>query len=143
MYMRLDEYVGAQELEGFFRALADRTRLRVVNLLLHGELCGCDIQYVLQASQPNVSRHLTYLKNAGLVLDRRDGYRVFYRLAQPGKRIRKQLFSFLRSAFAYDAALRRDAQKLKKSVEHGSCTVSEWRPFAGLVQIRTAASSRT
>ncbi|HXJ87560.1 MAG TPA: ArsR family transcriptional regulator [Candidatus Binatia bacterium] len=38
-------------------ALADVTRLRVLNLLLHGELCGCDIRYVLEMSQPNVSRH--------------------------------------------------------------------------------------
>ena len=63
-------------LEIFFKGLADVSRLRILSLLLHGELCGCDIQYVLDASQSNVSRHLTYLKNSGLVLDRRSGYRV-------------------------------------------------------------------
>ena len=57
--------------------MGDSNRLRIVNLLLHGELCVCDIQYVLENSQPNVSRHLAYLKKSKMVLDRRDGYRVF------------------------------------------------------------------
>ena len=70
-----------KELEQYFKALDDTNRLRILNLLLHGELCVCDIQYVLRATQPNVSRHLSYLKNSGLVLDRRGGYRIFYRLA--------------------------------------------------------------
>ncbi|PYV62345.1 MAG: transcriptional regulator, partial [Acidobacteria bacterium] len=47
------------DLERLFKGLADKSRLRIINLLMHGELCGCDIQYVLRASQPNVSRHLT------------------------------------------------------------------------------------
>ena len=66
-----------KELEQYFKALADANRLRILNLLLHGELCVCDIQFVLEAAQPTVSRHLAYLKNSGLVLDRRDGLRVF------------------------------------------------------------------
>jgi hypothetical protein len=61
-----------KELEQYFKALGDANRLRILNLLLHGELCVCDIQFVLAASQPNVSRHLAYLKNSGLVIDRRD-----------------------------------------------------------------------
>ena len=68
------------EVETVFKALGDSNRLRIVNLLLHGELCVCDIQYVLENSQPNISRHLAYLKRSKMVLDRRDGYRVFYRL---------------------------------------------------------------
>ena len=74
-----------RELEQVFKGLADQTRLRILNLLLHGELCVCDIQYVLESSQPNVSRHLTYLKNSGLVVDRREGARMYYRLAQPNE----------------------------------------------------------
>ena len=62
-----------KELEQYFKALGDNNRLRIINLLLHGELCVCDIQFVLENSQPNVSRHLSYLKNSGMVLDRRDG----------------------------------------------------------------------
>ena len=66
-----------EQLEQLFKGLADRSRLRILNLLLHAELCVCNIQYVLGSSQPNVSRHLTYLKNSGLVLDRREGARTF------------------------------------------------------------------
>ena len=69
----------------YFKGLADQTRLRMINLLLQGELCGCDVQLVLGLSQSNVSRHLTYLRRAGLVADRREGYRVFYRLVGPGE----------------------------------------------------------
>jgi ArsR family transcriptional regulator len=126
------------ELYRCFKGLADPNRLRIINLLLHGELCGCDIQYVLNSSQPNVSRHLTYLKNAGLVQDRRDGFRIFYSLVEPQKAARRQLFEFLRSAFSDDEALRHDVERLKQAIKGGSCTVSEWRPYAALTRLRTA-----
>ncbi len=60
-------------LETYFKGLADLTRLRIINLLQAGELCGADIQLVLESPQSNVSRHLTYLKRCNLVLDRRSG----------------------------------------------------------------------
>lgn len=82
-----------KEVVGYFKGLADRNRLRIIGLLMHGELCGCDIQYVLEISQPNVSRHLTYLKNSGLVNDRRAGYRVFYALAEDYS-AKKALFDY-------------------------------------------------
>jgi ArsR family transcriptional regulator len=112
--------------------LADINRLRILNLLLHGELCGCDIQYVMGASQPNVSRHLTYLKNCGLVADRRVGFRVFYSLAEDHSRVLKPLFNFLRTAFSNEQVLKHDTQKLKKAVESGACTVSQWRPYSAV-----------
>ena len=83
------------KLEQYFKGLSDVTRVRMLNLLLHGELCGCDIQYVLEMSQPNVSRHLTYLKNCGLVLDRRDGPRIFYRLVEAESGTTRSFFDFL------------------------------------------------
>jgi ArsR family transcriptional regulator len=126
------------ELERYFRGLSDPSRLRIINLLLHGELCGCDIQYVLSTSQPNVSRHLTYLKNAGLVLDRRDGFRIFYRLAEPWKGIRRQLFEFLRNAFKAEEALQRDVDRLRQAVKGGACTLSEWQPYSALTRIKTS-----
>ena len=123
-----------RDLEQMFKGLADQNRLRILNLLLHGELCVCDIQYVLESSQPNVSRHLTYLKNSGLVLDRREGPRIYYRLAQPTESLKKSLFAFLREAFGYSGLLTEDSQKLKKAIKHGSCTASEWRPYSGLTR---------
>ena len=131
-----------KELEKYFKGLADPNRLRIINLLLHSELCGCDIQYVLDASQPNVSRHLTYLKNAGLVLDRRDGFRIFYRLAEPRKATRRELFEFLRFAFKDDDTLRQDIEQLKQAIKGGGCTVSEWRPYSGLTKLRTSPSTQ-
>ena len=107
--------------------LADRTRLRILNLLLQGELCGCDIQYVLGVSQSAVSRHLNYLKRAGLVLDRRDGYRVFYRLVDAEEPESGLLFEYLRQAFSRDKTFSLDLKSLKSAIRNGACTVSEAR----------------
>lgn len=68
-------------LETLFKALADATRLRILGLLLSGEVCVCDIHDSLRLPQPKVSRHLAYLRRAGLVETRRDGLWVHYRLA--------------------------------------------------------------
>jgi len=70
-----------------FKALADETRLTIMALLLrHGELCVCDVMAVLQISQSKASRHLRYLKNAGLLDDRREGIWVYYMIASnPGE----------------------------------------------------------
>jgi len=131
-----------KDLEQLFKGLADQTRLRILNLLIHGELCVCDIQYVLESSQPNVSRHLTYLRNSGLVLDRRDGARMYYRLAQPTEGVHKLLFGFLRDLFRSSEALAAYSRKLKKAIQTGSCTASEWRPYSALVRPKAAVSSR-
>lgn len=121
-----------KELEQYFKALADTNRLRILNLLLHGELCVCDIQYVLQATQPNVSRHLSYLKNSGLVLDRRDGYRIFYRLADPKQGTKRRLFEFLQDAYKNEEQLQADKKRLKEAIEAGSCTLGEWKPYSAV-----------
>jgi len=121
-----------KELEQYFKALADRNRLRILNLLLHGELCVCDIQFVLEASQPNVSRHLAYLKNSGLVLDRRDGFRIFYRLAEPKQGLKKKVFEFLQDTYKSEEQLHDDTRRLKEAIQEGSCTVSEWKPYSAV-----------
>jgi ArsR family transcriptional regulator len=131
-----------RELEQLFKGLADQTRIRIINLLIHGELCVCDIQYVLESPQPNVSRHLTYLKNSGLVLDRRDGSRMYYRLAQATGGVHKSLFTFLREAFQASESLAEDSRKLKKAIATGSCTVSEWRPYSALSRPRNVTSPK-
>ena len=74
-----------------FKALADETRLTIMALLLrHGELCVCDVMAALQISQSKASRHLRYLKNAGLLDDRRGGIWVYYMITsspadEPGR----------------------------------------------------------
>lgn len=108
-------------MENYFRALADASRIRIINLLLRGELCGCDIQRVLDTSQPNVSRHLNYLKHAGMVSDRRDGPRVYYRLIQPAPVALETLFGCLNNIFATEESLRQDLQRLDAAIRDGSC----------------------
>lgn len=115
-------------LEAFFRGLADVSRLRILNLLLHGELCGCDIQYVLAATQSNVSRHLTYLKNSGLVLDRRAGYRVYYRLTAKISPDHKLLFEYLQQAFRREKLFAEDLKTLKNAIKEGACMISTHDP---------------
>ena len=66
-------------LEIVFRALADKTRLRILGLLGNNEVCVCHIHDSLGLPQPTVSRHLAYLRRAGLVDVRRDGRRTLYR----------------------------------------------------------------
>jgi ArsR family transcriptional regulator len=109
----------------YFRGLADESRLRVLNLLFQGELCGCDVQHVLDLSQSNVSRHLNYLKRVGLVVDRREGYRVFYRLAPRAERNRGLLFEYLGQVFDREPSFREDLKKLKDAIRDGACSVSE------------------
>jgi ArsR family transcriptional regulator len=130
------------ELEKYCKGLADINRLRILNLLMRGELCGCDIQYVLEASQPNISRHLQYLKNSGLVLDRRDGYRVYYRLADPHSGARRHLFEFLQLAFKGEEPFRGDAKRLKEAISHGACTLSEMSSSTALIGFKSGDSVR-
>ena len=132
-----------KELEQYFKALGDTNRLRILNLLLHGELCVCDIQYVLEATQPNVSRHLSYLKNSGLVLDRRDGYRIFYRLADPKQGTKKRLFEFLQDAYKNEEQLQADKKRLGEAIQAGSCTLGEWKPNSAAGGTKGLQANRT
>src|ERR1700745_1010794 len=66
-----------------FRALADRTRLRLLNLIADREICVCYFVEILQMSQPKISRHLAYLRKAGIAAARREGKWMHYRLVVP------------------------------------------------------------
>jgi ArsR family transcriptional regulator len=68
------------DLVTIFKALSDETRLRVIKLLEHGELCVCDITAALDMVQPKVSFHLSSLKEAGLIKDRKSGKWIHYSL---------------------------------------------------------------
>ena len=74
----------AFDMERLFQALGDTTRLRLLNLMGSQELCVCYFVEVLGQPQPKISRHLAYLRNAGLVLSRREGTWMHYRIATPG-----------------------------------------------------------
>jgi ArsR family transcriptional regulator, arsenate/arsenite/antimonite-responsive transcriptional repressor len=70
-------------LDLLFRALADPTRLRLLNLTADREICVCYFVEILKLSQPKVSRHLAYLRRAGIVASRREGKWMHYRLTMP------------------------------------------------------------
>ncbi len=69
--------------ERFFQALGDETRLRLLNLMGEQEICVCYFVEVLKQPQPKISRHLAYLRNAGIVAGRRDGKWMHYRIVMP------------------------------------------------------------
>src|SRR5215211_1617203 len=71
------------DMEMLFRALADRTRLRLINLLSGGEVCVCFFVEILGINQPKISRHLAYLRRAGIVAARREGKWMHYRIHTP------------------------------------------------------------
>ncbi len=108
-------------LEGYFKGLSDVTRLRIMNLLLQGELCVCDIQRIINESQSLVSRHLNYLKHSGLVLDRRDGLRVFYRLQKENNPDLKAFHQFLRKVLMGKSVLEDDLKELRDAMARGAC----------------------
>ncbi|HVE14244.1 MAG TPA: metalloregulator ArsR/SmtB family transcription factor [Elusimicrobiota bacterium] len=98
-----------------FRAFADETRLRILHLLSKRELCVCDLIAVLGAPQPKISRHLSYLKRAGLVQDRQEGRWRHYSLAKPKSPFQKRLIDCVACCLDEAPVLRRDAAKLKEA----------------------------
>ena len=99
------------QLADFFKALADPNRLRIVNILSHRSVCVCDLQSILDLSQPFISRHLAYLRKAGLVQDRREGPRVCYSLASQTL-LGPALHTFLREALTGSPVFQADVKKL-------------------------------
>jgi ArsR family transcriptional regulator len=100
-----------------FKAFADPVRLRLLNLLAGGEVCVCHLHEALDLPQSTVSRHLAYLRKRGLVVGRKEGLWVHYRLAKPAGELHRTLIGCLRACFKEIDVLKQDRQKLN----HGSC----------------------
>jgi ArsR family transcriptional regulator len=101
-------------MEQLFKALADATRLRILGLLLTGEVCVCHIHESLKIPQPKASRHLAYLRNAGLVETRRDGLWVNYRMATLPDPVLGAIADAVRHALTHVELVRKDADRLEK-----------------------------
>ncbi len=82
-----------QELLNIFKAFSDETRLRIIKLLEHGELCVCDLVAALDMVQPKISFHLAILKEAGLITDRKESKWTHYRLNEADMFRRMLLYS--------------------------------------------------
>ena len=100
--------------ETLFKALADSTRLRIIGLLLTGEVCVCHIHECLKISQPKASRHLAYLRRSGLVETRREGLWVHYRLAAQGDPVISTIAEAVRHGLTHSEVVRRDVDRLQK-----------------------------
>ena len=104
-----------------FRAFSDRTRLRILHLLRDRELCVGDLVQILRVPQPTASRHLTYLRRAGLVTTRRQGKWIFYSLATARDRFHRDLLACLASCLDDVPELARDAQRAARLRQAGGC----------------------
>jgi len=98
-----------------FRALGDETRLRIVALLSHGELCVCHLEAALDLNQSTASRHLGILRAAGVVDCRREGTWVYYRVTEQEHDTVAKALDVLTNTFGAERALRSDHAKLRRS----------------------------
>jgi ArsR family transcriptional regulator, arsenate/arsenite/antimonite-responsive transcriptional repressor len=103
-----------------FRAFADATRLRILNLLLEGEVCVCDLCSILDEIQPKVSRHLAYLRRVGLVTVRTEGKWKYYSVAKHPKGLQRTLLSCVKSCLREMDELRDDLDRLR-TTDGGDC----------------------
>jgi ArsR family transcriptional regulator len=88
-----------------------------------------------------IPRHLSYLKSAGLVTDRRDGYRMFYKLLEEGPSINQTLVGFLKEVFREEKIFRQDLMALREAVKDGNCQIVQSRAFPRMSS--SEASSRS
>ena len=110
-----------QSLEQTFRALADRTRLRILCILRGGETCVGDLVQLLGVSQPVASRHLAYLRRAGLVRVRRAGHWAFYSLAIPSGDFENSLLHCIDAARDESSELQEDVGRAALRRQSGGC----------------------
>jgi ArsR family transcriptional regulator len=105
-----------------FRAFSDRTRLRILHLLASAERCVGDLVAVLRVPQPTTSRHLAYLRRAGLVVARKEGLWSWYSLAPARNRFHQKLVECLGCCFGDVPELRADAARAKRITRSGGCS---------------------
>ena len=110
--MKRNSETSAYDLELLFNALADRTRLRLLSLMGDTEVCVCFFVEVLGVPQPKVSRHLAYLRKAGVVAARREGKWMHYRVVPPKDERAARVFAEVRSWLAEEADMQKDRAKL-------------------------------
>jgi ArsR family transcriptional regulator len=107
--------------EELTKALSDQTRLRILLLLASGdERCVCELTEALDLAQPKISRHLAVLREAGLLLDRKAGLWVYYRLHPKLPKWVDQILSGLQNGASKETLYREDAERLSCSQPAGT-----------------------
>ena len=99
----------------FFAALSDQTRLRLLNLMNGREVCVCYFVEILGQGQPKISRHLAYLRKAGIVEARREGKWMHYRIVAPKHEGAAQLLSATLAVLCQEKAMQADLARLEKA----------------------------
>jgi ArsR family transcriptional regulator, arsenate/arsenite/antimonite-responsive transcriptional repressor len=102
-------------LDTLFRALADPTRLRLIHLMSEQEICVCYFIDVIGAPQPKISRHLAYLRRAGIVGARREGKWMHYRLIMPKDRHAASILKSTLEALKQDKTMQKDCERLNRA----------------------------
>ena len=114
-------------IERFFQALGDNTRLRLLNLMGEQEICVCYFVEILEQGQPKISRHLAYLRNAGIVEARREGKWIHYRIVMPpnigAAQVLRQTLSWLKD----EKTMQADRARLTKAC----CTPAKFVALQG------------
>jgi ArsR family transcriptional regulator, arsenate/arsenite/antimonite-responsive transcriptional repressor len=111
-----------------FRAFSDRTRLRILYLLQGGECCVGNVVDILQIEQPSASRHLAYLRRAGLVAVRKAAQWSYYSLAPAREPFHQKLLECLACCFDEVPELRADQARARRVRESGGCCPGEEQP---------------
>ncbi len=105
-----------------FKAFADETRLRILNLLAQGEQCVCEIQMVLRVPQPKISRHLAYLRRMGLIQERKEGKWVIYSLSEARGPVHDALLRCVRGCFQEVGTLKEDLARRSRLKSPRCCS---------------------
>ena len=113
--------IARNEADVKFRAFSDQTRLRILHLLQAGELCVNDLVKIIGVPQPTASRHLAYLRRAELVMARKEGQWIYYRLTPARNSFHKQLLRCLAKCFDEAPEIQRDAARAAKLRKSGGC----------------------
>lgn len=118
------------DLERFFQALGDKTRLRLLSLMGDREICVCYFVEILGQPQPKISRHLAYLRNAGIVAARRDGKWMHYRIVMPPNEGAAQVLRQVLQSLQEEKAMQADRNRLNKAC----CTPEKFVSLQGAPQ---------
>lgn len=117
---------GKLSLDELFRALADGTRLRLLNLIAEREICVCYFVEILRASQPKISRHLAYLRRAGIATARREGKWMHYRLAIPKDEVAARILRETLKLLREKPEMKRDLARFNSACRAAKDFVDSW-----------------
>lgn len=99
-------------MDKLFKTLGDENRLRIVNLLMHHKLCVCELEVILQTTQSNVSRHLSRLRNEGIIIYEKKAQWIYYSFSQSFEEKHGLLYQYLQRRMSKDQVFKDDMERL-------------------------------